>query len=151
MNRRRAMQAAVAAFSSAAVLGSVSRAEAASRTDAAQLNAAIEQFRKAMVDADKARLVALASERLSFGHSNGVVQTRAEFVDMVVTKKEVFKSIQLTDMNNTIFGDMAVSRHNFVADLIIDGKELSVKLPTVQVWQKYRGQWRMVARQAFKI
>lgn len=116
----------------------------------AELAQAIEAFRTAMVKADGRRLMALSSPNLRFGHSNGMVQSRAQFVRSVVTKEEIFKSIRLSQHRNTVVGNTAVARHVFAADILFKGKPLKVKLNCVEVWNKSGGQWRLVARQAFK-
>jgi hypothetical protein len=45
---------------------------------------AVETLRKALLEADKAQLEQLTAEQLSYGHSDGRVQTKAEFVDGVM-------------------------------------------------------------------
>ncbi len=109
---------------------------------------AVEAFRKAMVDADGATLWSLAETNLSFGHSNGLIQTRSQFVNAVVTKKEDFQSVLLTNPTTTVVGDVAIQRHRFISDIILDGKALSVNLAVLEVWRR-RDRWRLLVRQAF--
>jgi len=52
---------------------------------------AVEALRKALLEADKAQLEQLTSEQLSYGHSDGRVQTKAEFIDGVMSRKAVVK------------------------------------------------------------
>ena len=108
------------------------------------------QLAAAMIAADKAKLDALLAPQLSFGHSNGLIQTKAEFMGAVLSGKEVFKTIQLTDHVADVVGNSAVIRHTFTSDLVLEGKPLSVKLGELQVWQKQSGSWRLIARQAFR-
>jgi hypothetical protein len=105
----------------------------------------------AMIAADRARLDALLSPDLSFGHSNGLVQSKDEFIKSVLTKEEVFKTIRSTDHTVQNIGGNAVIRQVFNSDLVYKGQELSVRLGELQVWQKQTGRWRMITRQAFKI
>ena len=44
--------------------------------DEAAVNAAVEALRKAMLAADKAGLEALVSDKLSYGHSGGVIESQ---------------------------------------------------------------------------
>ena len=62
------------------------RAAAQSGEEAA-VNAAIEALTKAMVGADKAQLEELVADQLSYGHSGGVIETKAQFVDVIVSKR----------------------------------------------------------------
>lgn len=112
---------------------------------------ASNQLAAAMMAADKAKLDALLAKDLSFGHSNGLVQTKEEFMKAVLSGQEVFKTIQLTEHSSHVVGNDAINRHIFTSDLVLDGKPLSVRLGELQVWQKQAGNWRLIARQAFRI
>ena len=112
---------------------------------------AIEDFRKAMVDGNGARLLELSSDDMSFGHAGGVVQTKVEFVKTVVDKEEIFHSIKLYDHNIKVSGDLAIARHTFDANIFYQGKDQDFLLKIVQVWRKEDGRWRLFLRQAFKL
>ena len=111
---------------------------------------AVEEYRKAMVDGNGARLLEMSVDDMSFGHANGVVQTKVEFVKTVVDKAEVFDSIKLYDHSIKVSGDLAIARHVFDADLIFQGKNLQLVLNIVQTWRKEDGRWRLILRQSFK-
>jgi ketosteroid isomerase-like protein len=143
------------AFSSAVAAGAVMVGAAAASTEAAACETdalldAVEEYRKAMVDGNGARLLELSADDMSFGHANGVVQTKVEFVKSVVDKAEVFKSIKLYDHKISSNGDFGIARHTFEADLTFQGKDLHLVLGIVQVWKKEDGRWRLLARQSFK-
>jgi hypothetical protein len=110
----------------------------------------VEALRRAMLGADKSGLDTLLGRNLSFGHSNGVVQTKGEFMEAVLGRKEVFKSITLTEQTVRVVGPSAIVRQTFASDLELEGKPLSVKLGELQVWQKQGNAWFLIARQAFK-
>ena len=110
----------------------------------------VEALRKAMIGADKGQLDALLAPGLSFGHSNGVVQTKAEFMGAVIGRKEVFKSIALSDHSSAVVGSTAIVRQVFASDIDLEGKPISVRLGELQIWQKNASKWRLIARQAFK-
>jgi ketosteroid isomerase-like protein len=112
--------------------------------------AAIEEYRKAMVDGNGARLLEMSADDMSFGHANGVVQTKVEFVKTVVDKVEVFYAIKLYDHNIRVSGDLAIARHTFDADVFFQGKDQNFLLNIIQIWKKEDGRWRLFARQSFK-
>jgi ketosteroid isomerase-like protein len=111
---------------------------------------AIEEYRKAMVDGNGARLLEMSADDMSFGHANGVVQTKVEFVKTVVDKVEVFHSIKLYDHSIRVSGDLAIARHTFDANVFFQGKDQNFLLSIVQVWKKEDGRWRLFTRQSFK-
>lgn len=119
--------------------------------DEAQVAAAVESLRKAMVDGDKAGLDKLTAEGLSYGHSSGLVQNKQEYIDAIVSGKNDFSSIELTDQTIKLSGPAAVVRHVFTASLTDNGKPATAKIAVLQVWQKDHKQWKLLARQAVKI
>ena len=111
---------------------------------------AVEALRKAILEADKARLEQLSADQLSYGHSDGMVQNKAEFVAGVVTRKVVVKSLTFPELSVAVAGNAAIARHVYASDSETDGKPASVRIGALQVWQKQDGGWKLLARQGFK-
>lgn len=132
------------------LFGSFSTAIAQSGEEAA-VNQAVEALRKAMVDADKAQLEKLVADQLSYGHSAGVIEDKAKFVDVIAGKKTIYKSITLSDATTSVAGNNAIARHIFSAETEADGKPGTARVGVLQVWQKQDGGWKLLARQAFRI
>jgi ketosteroid isomerase-like protein len=123
----------------------------AESADELAVRKAIEDLTKAMVAADKAALEALVSDQLSYGHSSGAVQNKAEFVSVIADKKTIYKSITLSDPTIAVVGNNAIARHIFSAEVEANGQKSSPKIGVMQVWVKDGGAWKLLARQAFKI
>ncbi len=143
------------AIAGAFALGSASllRSPAAlgDAADEAAVKGNVEALRKALLAADKAELEKLAAEQLSYGHSGGKIQTKAEFVDGVMTRKAVVKSLDFPDLTVAVAGDAAIARHLYVSESETDGKPNSIKIGVLAVWQKQGGGWKLLARQAYKL
>lgn len=113
---------------------------------------AVETLRKAMIDADKTTLESLTAEQLSYGHSSGAIEDRTTFVEAIVSGKSNFNSIELTDHTIKFAGNAAIVRHKFKAELVGTGGALNnVNIGVLQVWQKQKGKWKLIARQAVKL
>lgn len=112
---------------------------------------AVEQLRKAMVDADSAMLDKLASAKLSYGHSGGHIDDKAEFIQKIVSGKSDFVKLELPEQTVSISKNTAIVRHKFNATTNDNGKPREVHLSVLQVWQKQHGHWVLLARQAVKI
>jgi ketosteroid isomerase-like protein len=111
---------------------------------------AITTLTKAMVDGDKGVLEKYTSDKLSYGHSSGVVQNKNEFVEAIVSGKSDFVTIDLTNQTISVSGNTAIVRHILSATTNDSGKPGTVKLSILLVWQKMHGQWKLLARQAVK-
>ncbi len=143
------------AIAGAVALGTVSLlhgpAVLADAADEAAVKANVEALRKALLAADKGQLEQLAADQLSYGHSSGKIQTKAEFVDGVMTRKAVVKSLDFPDLTVAVAGDAAISRHLYVSESETDGKPNNIKIGVLAVWQKQGGGWKLLARQAYKL
>ncbi|HVX51973.1 MAG TPA: nuclear transport factor 2 family protein [Chitinophagaceae bacterium] len=114
-----------------------------------QLAAAIDQLCRAMVDADGNMLDALSCEELTYGHSNGHIENKDQFINAIVTRRSVFLSIKLSYPYINITGDVAVARHNLAAETN-DGGKRNIHLHIIWVWKNEGGNWKMLARQAVR-
>ncbi|HVU58990.1 MAG TPA: nuclear transport factor 2 family protein [Puia sp.] len=115
------------------------------------VSAAVENLRKAMIDPDKTALEKLTLPELSYGHSSGVVQNQVEFVEALTSGKSDFVSIELTGQTISIVNNTAVVRHYLSAVTNDGGKPGQTKLSILLVWEKQKGEWRLLARQAVKV
>ena len=111
----------------------------------------LEQFRKAMVDADSIMLDKLTSPKLSYGHSGGHVDDKREFVHKIVTGQSNFVKTEVTEQTIYVNKNVAIVRHKFNAVTNDNGKPGEVHLAVMLVWQKQHGNWKLLARQAIKI
>ena len=123
----------------------------AQTADEKAVAAAVEKFRKAMIAADKATLESMSANELSYGHSNGLIEDKAAFVDQFVTGKSVFLTINLSDQTIQIANDAAIVRHRLTGDTNNNKVPGKVDLVVLTVWQKQKGEWKLLARQAAKI
>ena len=123
---------------------------AQSKDEAAVANA-VETLKKAMIDADKTALENIAADALSYGHSNGKVEDKAEFVRAIVSGESDFVTINLTEQTIKIAGNAAIVRHKLSATTNNSGKPGTANLALLMVWQKQKGGWKLLARQAVKI
>lgn len=120
-------------------------------SDKKQVAAAVEALRTAMVSGNRNQLEALASPNLTYGHSSGLMEDKAAFVEALASGKSDFVSIDLTDQTITLDGDIALVRHKLAAQTNNGGTPGSTNLGVLLVWKKQQGKWKLLARQAFKL
>jgi len=128
-----------------------SSAALAAGDDEAAINSAVDALRLALLKADKAQLEQLTAAQLSYGHSDGRVQSKAEFIDGVMTRKAVVKSIDFPELKTGMAGNAAVVRHIYASESETDGKPNSIRLGALMVWQKQPEGWKLLARQGYKL
>lgn len=111
---------------------------------------AVQQLRKAMLDSDSAALAKLTAEKLSYGHSGGLIENKQEFIQKLVSGRSDFVTMDLTDQTVSVSGDVALVRHTLKGSINDGGKPGDVHLKVLLVWQNQKGGWKLLARQAIK-
>lgn len=111
----------------------------------------VEQLRQAMISGNRTELNNIASEKLTYGHSSGKIENKAEFVDVLATKKSDFVSIALSEQTVSVEGNTAIVRHILDAETNDGGKPGKVHLGILLVFAKEQSGWKLIARQAVKL
>lgn len=112
---------------------------------------AVETFRKALLDGNRAQLEKMVADELSYGHSSGKLETKTQFVEAYASGKSDFETIDLTEQTIKIVGNTAIVRHKLAGKTMDDGKPGNANLGVLLVWLNRQGQWKLLARQAFKL
>ena len=117
-----------------------------------EVAAAVEVFKKAIVDANKDQLESIAADELVYAHSTGRVQNKADFIAEIIGKQQLdYISIDLTDQTIKVSGDVAIVRHIYSAVTSNNGTPGNLKIGNMLIWQKQDGKWKLLARQAYKL
>ncbi|MBK8188318.1 MAG: nuclear transport factor 2 family protein [Cellvibrio sp.] len=111
---------------------------------------AVNQLTQALIDPDTQTLDKLTAEKLSYGHSSGMVENKDAFIEKLVSGRSDFVKIILENQSISISGDVALVRHDLKADIVDGGNPASIHLGILLVWQKQSGEWKLLARQAMK-
>ncbi|OGA52567.1 MAG: hypothetical protein A3G24_10075 [Betaproteobacteria bacterium RIFCSPLOWO2_12_FULL_62_13] len=113
------------------------------------VSTAVEALRKAMVAGDKAALEKLAMDELSYGHSSGRLENKAEFIATLTSGKAGFSGIELSDQTVNVVDRIALVRHVFNGTRRKEGDKM--KLSILTVWLQQQDQWKLLARQAARL
>lgn len=119
--------------------------------DQKSVAAAVEKLRKAMIDGDRVALENVAADSLSYGHSGGKVEGKSDFVENIASGKSDFVTIDLSEQTISVANKIAIVRHQLNGTTNDGGKPATVKLKILLVWEKQKGEWKMLARQAVKL
>jgi ketosteroid isomerase-like protein len=117
-----------------------------------RVDARVEAFIAALLKPERDTLRKLTSPALSYGHSNGRVENREQFIRNMLAGGSRFLSIELSEQTLQVAGDVAVARHILFARTHDTGKEPgTIRIGILLVWHYARGEWLLLARQAFKL
>ena len=112
---------------------------------------AVSALTRAMLNPERPALEALTHEALSYGHSAGRIETRAQFIANLVERGNPFGEINITNQTIQVNGEDAIIRHTFTGHTTGGGRITPVNIGILQVWKKQGGAWKLYARQAFRL
>ncbi|HYE55676.1 MAG TPA: nuclear transport factor 2 family protein [Chitinophagaceae bacterium] len=112
----------------------------------------IEQLNTAIfVKKDSAALAGLLAENVTYGHSGGKIEGKAEMIKNAVHNETTYREVGMDKTSIFFEGNMAIVRHVFNAMQNEKGKESPLKLSVLHVWQKQGKEWKLLARQSVKM
>ena len=151
MSRRDFAFAGAFALGASSLLLSGSAAGAADPADEAAVTQSIDTLRRGILEQDKAKLDQVAASQISYGHSDGRVETKEQFINGVMNRKQVQKSLKFPELKVTLVGNCAIARHIYLGESELDGKQSTTRIGALQLWQKQDSGWKLIARQGFRL
>ena len=110
--------------------------------------AAMDAYKQAMIHKDGAALDKLLSDDLTYTHSGGQLETKADVIKSITTGKTIVEAIDFSDTTVRVYGNMALVKGK--VDLY-HSKTNIVHMNVLHVWMNGPQGWRMVARQATRL
>lgn len=130
-------------------VGPVDDIDSADQTTAA-VAAAADALCALMLSPNEPALNTLVSEALSYGHSNGKLDTKTDFIGDLLSRRSHFVTIDITDQTIAMAGDTAVLRHTLRATALDSSQPGTVHLFVLQIWHHTHERWQLLARQAVR-
>jgi len=115
------------------------------------LGTKVTELYRAMVEKDKSMLENLTSKMLTYGHSSGTIENKSEYINAVMNGPFEFISIDPADQTVSFSADTAIVRHIFNAKGRNDGNAVDVHIGVMMAFQKIGNEWKLLARQAYKL
>jgi hypothetical protein len=113
--------------------------------------AAMNTWRQAMVSRDRTALESLYGPGLSYTHSNGKTENKAEAIDAVVNGKDRIESIELADTSAKVYGTTVFVKTKVIMRMTSGDTVNTLNLDVLFVWIKNSSGWQMVARHALRL
>ena len=110
----------------------------------------IADLSKAMVAKDSMALSDLLAEDVAYGHTNGMIQTKAKFIRSVMSGEQDYKSFEVDSIYIRTYGITTIVNAHAKAKLLFKGNPLDLNMKMLLVWIKKNNKWILVARQTVK-
>ena len=126
------------------------------RADEAQIiatvRAADDERVAATLAANAQRLETVLSDQLHYAHSSGKIDTKATFVDALVTRHTVYESIEYEQRNfRLISPEVALMSGRAKVKVRSGEQKIDLDLVYLAVWREENGRWRFLAWQSTKL
>jgi hypothetical protein len=115
-----------------------------------EISSKMSQLRTALMNRDSIALDSLLAADVTYGHSNGMTQSRSELIRSVMSREQDYKKMDVRKMDIRFFGNTAVVNLEADVSLIMTGKPMDLDMDALLVWVKRKGCWQLVARQSVK-
>jgi ketosteroid isomerase-like protein len=115
------------------------------------IESSIDALNKATISQDKPMLDKLTAEELSYGHSTGLVEDKTAYIKDIMSGSTKFFQIENADQTINLAGDVAIVRNICSIKGTKDGAPLDIKIGILMVWKKAGADWKLVARQGYKL
>jgi len=122
-----------------------------SQIDSVGLKNAMQQLDKALLQKDETVLKLVLHDDLSFGHSNGWIQSKNDILSDFASGKLTYNKFE----NNSsaivkISKGYATVKTNTNAEGVVNGTAFKLTLHIMQFWIKTKKGWQLIARQSAK-
>lgn len=115
------------------------------------LDSRINEFTSLLLDPKESKFKEITSPKLTYGHSNSIIEDQKTFIDALVSGKSDYVKINVTDQKTDITGKTAIVRQILDLDVTNNGTTNHLNLKVILVWVKEKGKWILIARQAVRI
>jgi hypothetical protein len=120
------------------------------QTEEEKLITTIKEFHQALVSKNTVSINQQTDKALSYGHSNGWVETKADVIKDLETGVISYHAFKEDSITVVINGTMANVRFNADITATMKGTTTTFPLRVLEVWVKKGKRWVLFARQAVK-
>jgi tRNA/tmRNA/rRNA uracil-C5-methylase (TrmA/RlmC/RlmD family) len=120
--------------------------------DSVGLKNAMQQLDKALLQKDETILNSVLHKDLSYGHSNGWIQSKSDILNDFTSGKLTYSKIENNSSAIIVINkEYATVKTNTNAEGVVNGTEFKLTLHIMQFWIKTKKGWQLITRQSTKL
>ena len=116
-----------------------------------ELTSVMETWKQALMKRDGAALAKLYHPDLTYSHSTGKTENKAEAIEASVHGPNVVEALDMGDMTVRVYGKTALVKSNVDIRNNNGKTATSLRLSVLCVWLKMPEGWQLVARQSTRL
>jgi len=120
--------------------------------DSVGLKNAMQQLDKALLQKDEVVLKSILHKEVSYGHSNGWIQSKSDILNDFTSGKLTYSKIENNSSAIIVINkEYATVKTNTNAEGVVNGTAFKLTLHIMQFWIKTKKGWQLIARQSTKL
>jgi hypothetical protein len=120
--------------------------------DSIGLKNTMQQLDKALLQKDETVLNSVLHKDLSYGHSNGWIQSKSDILNDFTSGKLTYSKIENNSSAIIVINkEYATVKTNTNAEGVVNGTAFKLTLHIMQFWIKTKKGWQLIARQSTKL
>ena len=120
--------------------------------DSVGLKNAMQQLDKALLQKDETVLKSVLHKDLSYGHSNGWLQSKSDILNDFISGKLTYGKIENNSSAIIVINKKyAIVKTNTNAEGVVNGTAFRLTLHIMQFWIKTKKGWQLIVRQSAKL
>lgn len=123
----------------------------AAKSDTVGLWKAVYGLNEALIYKDSVTLKKVLHPKLSYGHSNGWSETKEEVIGDLYNGKLIYRDIGQKIDSWEQEENLVLIRSTTDIDVLLEGKEVKLRLHVLQVWIRKNKTWQLISRQSTRI
>jgi len=122
----------------------------AQTTDEQKLLTTVKEFHQALVNKNTISINQQTDKALSYGHSNGWVETETDMIKNLETNYISYQSFKEDSIKVSSNGNIANVRFLAAIEASLKDSRITYNLKVLEVWVKKGKRWLLFARQSVK-
>jgi hypothetical protein len=123
----------------------------AGQVDSVSLKDAMRSLDRALLEKDETILNSVLHKEISFGHSNGWIQSKNDILNDFKSGKLIYRKIENNSSAIVKIGKKySTVKTNTNAEGAVNGTAFKLTLHIMQFWIKTKKGWQLIARQSAK-
>ncbi len=111
----------------------------------------VEGWRDAALKGDAEALEVLLHDDLLFSHSDGRLESKAQFIEGIRAKNPVYEAIEMGTQTLLASNGVAIVRGQMTVKNLRAGQRSQFHISVLHVLVREKRKWRMIARQATRL
>lgn len=124
---------------------------AAAETTVSEITALEDRRWAAQIAGDLDALDVLLADELSYTHSNGMVDTKASYIEAIAGKVFDYQSESRSDVKVEVVGDTAMVTGRVAMTVLAGGRTVELDSRYTVVWIRRDGSWQLLCWQSTPI